>query len=462
MGAIVALIRQRLASVLAGRSYEVASLGEFLPAVQASGDAGDRLGILIGKVGDHRISIVSSRLGRRLDRKTWWFDTLRTAAMQIDRNRESLLAVEGTATFEYVKRAAELFEIDRLLVRTPDHRIDGVEKWLDRTAIEIMKYESVSLESCLWISPVVTGNTCADGGYRVSFADEFSIRAVRRVVCIDCRKGGTIERTLQQVLDGRTEDAPIVVVHDRDSADSASGKLIESGAVAWHQQPVERSEATVVGASRDTRASPGCPPNTGGPLTHPENWLCHWTRATTGEWSDRSRNEFLDQLILGDHESDRSALATLLRMIGQKRIRGTTSSAGAIATVSFTEVGLTEFRERRIFRRHKQRYDFESWGIAIRRSSLEQSGARAVRYVDEDSAQASEEKPEFVQRATNRNGSVDWRAEREWRFPGDVELATFNITDVVVFVDSRTDAEIVRRVSVWSVVVVPDSADKES
>ena len=107
------------------------------------------------------------------------------------------------------------------------------------------------------------------------------------------------------------------------------------------------------------------------PLSHPADWLLHWTRSTVGPWPDQDEQEFSDELILGCRSADRSVFATLLRIVTEGRLWASAEAIrGGFRVVSFTEVPLHEFRRRRTYRRHRRRYDFEPWGIAVRRDIL--------------------------------------------------------------------------------------------
>jgi hypothetical protein len=121
--------------------------------------------------------------------------------------------------------------------------------------------------------------------------------------------------------------------------------------------------------------------------------------------------------------------------------------------VAFTAVPLTEFRHRRIFRGHRQRYDFEPWGLAIRRSAL--PGLRPVIYgcSDDWKSLPIADRPWF-QKAT-LDGITDTVAEQEWRVAGDLDLQPLSDRDVVVFVDTPTDAVNLQPECRWPVMVLP-------
>ncbi len=117
------------------------------------------------------------------------------------------------------------------------------------------------------------------------------------------------------------------------------------------------------------------------PLQNPNEWLLHWTRAATGPWPGETSEEFLDALILQTETADHSAVTTLLRILSEGILRASAEGIrGSFPVVAFTGVPLQEFRKRRVFRKHRHRFDFEPWGIAIRRNSLVSLGIRPVIY----------------------------------------------------------------------------------
>jgi hypothetical protein len=124
--------------------------------------------------------------------------------------------------------------------------------------------------------------------------------------------------------------------------------------------------------------------------------------------------------------------------------------------VAFTGVPLQEFRKRRVFRKHRHRFDFEPWGIAIRKNSLISRGVRPVIYGDDEVWESlnQEDRP-FFQKATS-GGATNNSEELEWRAIGDVHLSELSASDVCVFVDSTDAARLVSFHSPWEVIVVPE------
>ncbi len=81
---------------------------------------------------------------------------------------------------------------------------------------------------------------------------------------------------------------------------------------------------------------------------------------------------------------------------------------------------------RRRFQSHLGRWDWEPYGLLLRRDALEQLGARPVIYGDDQTyKQMSDVDRPFFQPARRRSAhsSEDhWQAEKEWRVLSDIHL----------------------------------------
>ncbi|MEQ9408757.1 MAG: hypothetical protein RIK87_13560 [Fuerstiella sp.] len=434
-----------------------------------------------------RTAIISSRLGRRKDQKRWWFDALRTAVLHSDFDSEMLCSAPDTAAAAAVARAGELFGMPRLKLEiAPEAAISvaDLRQWLQQRFDQPLpeKKAAACLEYVAEISPPVQVAASIDAA-PASVAPEAAIRdavtvvAAQRIVAVSCRPRGRIEALLRRQLNDERLTAPVLLASIT-GGEPVSEELIAQGAVPWilkERCPEPVSDANPI--NRPPDSTPNTTPQAdvlpqqwvtrSGPLAEPDMWLCHWTRPQFGPWRHQPEEDFLDELILGCPTADRSALAALLRILEQKTILASRSARNAAATVSLTAVPLAEFRRRRVFRQHKQRYDFEPWGIAIRRSVVETLGGRAVTYVDLDSggnkidkatADTDSDTPSpaaFLQRRTNAQGTIDWSEEREWRLIGDLNLASLGSHDVVVFVNSEEEEFAVQGNCVWPVIAVP-------
>jgi hypothetical protein len=130
---------------------------------------------------------------------------------------------------------------------------------------------------------------------------------------------------------------------------------------------------------------------------------------------------------------------------------------GGFPVVCFTAVPLDQLRQHRVFRTHVARWDFERFGLAIRREVLLRLGARPVAYGPASTYRsvAEADRP-FFQCASTRRGAhpVDWQSELEWRILGDVDLRKVPPRDALVLVPDRMGAEMMAPLSRWPILIV--------
>ena len=203
-----------------------------------------------------------------------------------------------------------------------------------------------------------------------------------------------------------------------------SEKLIQSGAAGWWLYPSDEQD------SAQNPAKQAAPSTCAAVIAAEEidstEYAIHWTRRRHGAWPDQSDPEYLDDLIFRRDSSDHHALSSLRRILmTQRLISSNALTRASTPVVCFADVRLTEIKERRTFRSHLSRWDFEPYGIAIRKNALERHGARAVIYGDERvwDGLADPDRP-FFQLASDPDAKHDWRSEHEIRVCGDLGFKT--------------------------------------
>ena len=449
-----------------------------------------------GIPGRRRVSIVTSRLKQRLDEESWWFDLLRTAVLRIDPTHDVLCAVAGTAAHRFVCRAAELFGRPLLEFRMDSSEQTGdddIAAWLAETAnceewdssaaiteADLLA-EPPSIESyspgtqwTVFVSPPLSllhtsfntdpPNFSILPVSRQPVADRILFAAGDRLQVLRARSGGAVQALLLQHLQDFERRASLVMLAsdtagqvpaiDADSHGCIIPWLLKSSRGSKPGNIDSHGEGKAELRSDESSAAQGSSA-VSTPLSHPDDWLFHWTRSTVGPWPDQDEQEFNDELILGCRSSDRSALATLLRIVIEGRLWASSEAIrGGYRVVSFTEVPLQAFRSHRTYRKHRRRYDFEPWGIAVRRDVLASAGASPVIYGDEETWRMTTDiaRP-FFQNVGAGNGWT--KGEREWRIKGHVQLNELPVASVVVFVDSEDSRSIVQKQTEWAVIVVP-------
>jgi len=414
-----------------------------------------------GIIHHRRVAILSSRIPARHDLQQWWFDLLRTAVFRVRVDEECAVAVTGTAAHKAVTRAAEIFGVPVLSITVDDRTVTEEEllQWLICCVDESSQEESDDHAGArrAFLSPQlesVAANCEVEQSPQPPLRDRFAMAAGERCYVLACRLGGHVDQCLRTGLLAESASVALVFVSDGPgTTEDCLNDLTECGAIPWLvdgiavQNTSPRNPKLTVAVSAETA--------TDGPLRHPQDWLCHWTRPCGGPWPEQPATEYMDELLLGCETADRSALATLLRIVSSRVVLASVIRHQQRA-VSFTEVPLNTFRERRIYRRHRRRYDFEPWGIAIRRDVLVQRCVQPVQYGTPMSQPTDAEATSvWFQPATDQSGQIDWREEREWRLVNDLELHGVSTSAICLFVDTSSEAEIVRAMCDWPVVVVP-------
>lgn len=232
----------------------------------------------------------------------------------------------------------------------------------------------------------------------------------------------------------------------------------------------------------------------------PWNYLTHCTRRTDGPWPGQSEESYWDDLLWDRPESDHGPLATLLRIVLSRSLRGSSKAIrGGVPVVCWTEVPGPELPKLRVYRKHRVRWDFCPYGICIERSWLEHRGARPVIYAPPShwNQLAPQDRPffqsvhyrrsgppftssgtvtsetatsgafdsgtiglgpvvgqEIEAESRGNTGGIDWRTEREWRTLGDLSLDGLPPDRGFLFVHSEAEAVVMAPASPWPVFTI--------
>lgn len=135
--------------------------------------------------------------------------------------------------------------------------------------------------------------------------------------------------------------------------------------------------------------------------------------------------------------------------------------------VCWADVSPQTLVDGRVFRTHRHRWDFEPYGLAVRREWLQHCGARPVIYGDDAKWEelSEQDRPWFQRQGTRvgrRGKSIDWRIEGEWRVRGDVDLANVPSDSALVFVPDVAAARRIASISPWPVRIMAAAPLPES
>lgn len=413
-----------------------------------------------------RVALVSSRLGRRFH--ALWYAALRQGCRDLDPARDLLLTSEGTACCAAAGCAADLYGLRQVRIIAPRDQ-DSVAAWLRRLrrqwpddAESLGLYESW-LSPC-WAAGDPLGRTepTAD----IPWRDRWLFDACDAVYVLSLRPGGNIERAVRQCLALSPESRPVVWLATGAglAPERLVDELLESGARAW---PIREEVAggRPLGAERSADRH-ALPPVIDVPPADGWSYLTHWTRDQHGPWPNESRQEYLAKCVRGDPDCDRSAFAALVHIVQSQQLAASALAIrGGDPVVCFTETPLAELVRRRVFRAHRGHWDFESYGLCIRRSWLEQRGVRPVYYGDDEEWERlpPELRPYFQLRQTrSRAGrrAIDWTVQREWRHRGSLDLRPLTADDALLFVPTRAEALRLAMISRWPIAVVGSAGTK--
>ena len=400
------------------------------------------------------ISVASSRLSQKLDEHSDWFDALRTLAVRIAGEPSFLITASGTTADTFLRRLAELFQI-RLLVFEPFPKSPG-KRWFQE---QFERAQGTEPETA-YFKPL---DATIEIENKLN-VDDLLISIATTTVLLSVRAGGNVFNAALRRLDSQDKLSTRLLINRGLTKKPVETLLLKNGATAWWiygQSKDTRNTATNQAGDRPTRVISRLIGDTNSSIltldeVKTENYLLHWTRRRVGPWPDQTSSEYLDDLIFQTTRREHSELSALCRILAAGRILASNHlTRDPRAVVCFSELPLEEITERRTFRPHLNRWDFEPFGIAIDRELLQNLGAQPVIYGNEsDWGQHVDQDRPFFQLRRSKSDQIDWELEREWRILGDLKLDEIPFDQAIVFVPSESAAEIVARLSRWPIVVL--------
>jgi hypothetical protein len=164
----------------------------------------------------------------------------------------------------------------------------------------------------------------------------------------------------------------------------------------------------------------------------PSDYLWHWTRGKHGIWAGETRRNYCND-ILNSNSPPRNALATLARILNEKRIRASgLRIAGNTPVVSFTENHPAQSEKMFTWRKDRQQMNFEPYGIGIAKEYIKTKGAKLLKY----GTTPDWETMQFDNR---------WKDENEWRIRGDFLLEDDCTDKMIVVVRKPNEIEKIQK-----------------
>jgi len=432
-----------------------------------------------GVIDGARVGIVGSRLQRDPESKKSILQALRLSMTSINYESEQVVASAGTSLCEYVAQCSQVLGIPLLRVFAPSEHVSP-KSWLE----QIVQPSDPSREYQLLLSPEISQSKCCVPSKVAAAATSFNHLPLRdrilallssRLFVLTLRQGGNWWGLLTLGITDRLWEVGSVraVVGARLCVGDVVAELQNHGVVPWY---LSSTDEHTLSADRDTNAGRIVEDSSAALSTNDRamaevvlinellrseptpDWLIHWTRSPLAEWAGESRNDYLNDAVLGDASHLRTAFATLQRIVVERLIRATScNTRTSVDVVCLSETPLVNLVAQRIFRKHRGRWDFEHYGIGVRCKSIRALGGRPVIYGDDKVWQSlpQGEQPWFQPRQSRATKtSIDWTIENEWRLTSKLSLDRLSADDVFVFCATEGEAAELRSTCEWRVVSV--------
>ncbi|MCA9191155.1 MAG: hypothetical protein KDB03_05325 [Planctomycetales bacterium] len=422
--------------------------------------------------------LVSSQLGRHGRKLPSWPQMIDRCLQAMHREQFRLLIVPKTTLSEVVYRFCHISNFPHTLVQLPKR--ESCVDWLTNILARWLDADYRSERHKLWLSP--------------EFNSDISTRTVsphplqdRVVHCLSnvlfvlhARTGGhTAELLHTRLSDIRFPTGSVRVVIEKVTetpSDLQSGSThshglpgvsywLQVGAVGWYisqQQNQKNSLPAHCHFRPHATQQVVCPfprlwhktaDSTDPDTTAAWGWLTHCTRGFSGRQPDETISEFAVRCWLNGYLESTDPLTTLLQIIHDRKIRATSRlTRTEVPCVSLSAVPVPELLRRRRFQAHLGRWDWEPFGLLMRREFLKTMGARPVIYGTEKRFKElpKTEQP-FFQPVGRRKESSNWETELEWRTIGDVDLSIIPSSQIALFVPSFQIASQLSRYAPWPI-----------
>ena len=389
---------------------ESINLNDYIPGITAT--TGLNEVSVIGKVDllkDPKAAIFNSRQGKTPDSSAEWLRTTLHLAEKLAANNAVLISSLGMVTWE----AAAWKASDaggRLILLIPD--IDpGIAEGFAAKIIEDFDFDESRL---LMIFP--DPDIQSEKKYRKLPKRDFWIASIAdRIYPVSVRKGGNQSRIVELFS----------IIHDKVNTKFQIEHTKAGGALF----------------------NPGNLPKLIAEDGQEWTFLTHFTRTSITPWQDEKKSEFYRSIDEGGAGYSHSGLNTLCKILRDMNILATDKLIrGSYEVISFTECAPWEMKKLIKYRPGLQRWTFEPYGLAINKEKLESHGIRKVIYgFDYQYRFLQGIDKAYFQSVDSEDD--DWRAEKEWRCIGNLDLKQFQPEDVTIIVQTFEEAE---KLNEWS------------
>ncbi len=357
-------------------------------------------------LGEPRVAVFNSRQGKIPDSASPWLQNTLELTANLAGNSAALVSSAGMITWEMVTfKAAECGgAVILLLPEIEPALIPGL-------ADNILRDFELDQDRTLMIFPDPEAEL--ELKYKKFPKRDFWVAAIAdRLYPVSIRSSGNLARLMElfSIIPGKVEDKFRIDYAKPSGSPFSLAKLMKLAGRAEEEE---------------------------------DDWdyLTHWTRTTINPWPGESKAEFCRSLAEASGGYSHDGYGTLCRILRDKRIFASDKFIkGGFEVVSLTELPPWELSKMIKWRSRLLRWTFEPYGIAVKRDVLEGLGARKVIYGHDYQYRFLQGEDRAYFQSAGRDGN-DWREEKEWRFPEDIDLKLFSPDDVKVIVHTFDEAE---------------------
>jgi hypothetical protein len=367
----------------------------------------------------HRIAIVNSRQHRLPFADDPWLTATSTTVEQAVSSNSTIVSSVGMITWEWIVWNTARLKGHQIIIM-PRGKVASLQDRV-RQIIDDFDLDAVRTAFLMPFSP-------KDKPYRrlvYPERDRWVIALANRIGPVAVRSSGIISRLLCEPELSGIIDASfrIALPRARPQKDALKRLISES------DEPVERAGGLhEISREVDSR-----------------NYLTHWTRACHGPWPGERRTDFYADLRRAKSGYPRDGISTLRRILTEERIRASgRMMPGGIPMISLTATSPAELLKIIRWRPGYIRWNFEPYGISIRKELLESLGAKKVTYGTKEQFEKldASARPLF-----QRIAQKDWSIEEEWRLPSNLSMHDLKPNDAIVWVLSPEQVAEIQKVT---------------
>ena len=376
------------------------------------------------------IAVFNSRKAKLVSPHAEWLQTLRTLLDFVASQGMGFASSLGTVSYDLVTVGAARIAA-RLLLLVPQ-ALEAIGKAKDASPVGLASFPDVAL-SCL------TGAADCPKAVRMVCRDRL-LAFISDLHCIlEVRVGGN----LWEILERQEQGQPRPQLHCNLQA-SGEGKVKTRVLVPGFLQTPSRLPGGSPGRTEgeygksQTRRTPELLRADAIPW---HDYLYHYTRSCPGPWPGQSYRRYLESLLDADPLAEHSALAALVRILTEERIRASCRIVrGNQGVVSWTSRPPQELDAIRRWNTALIRWTFEPYGLAVKRSVLRTLGARPAIYAASAVYGNLSERERF-RFQLHDPPRCSWKNEREWRLPADLKLSDLVPDKAFLFMPALENAE---------------------